>query len=229
MNRSDPVVDSLVRLLESQADPQNAEPMKRYLRNKFDFLGIKSPQRRELMQRHLADHREDTRAKLRPLVRKLWDLPYREYQHVAVDLLERFESTLTADDLGLLQHLVTHKSWWDTVDGLAASVVGPLLRRLPEARDGVIDTWRRSDNLWLRRTTLIFQLKYREETDAGLLFSIVRDNADSSEFFLQKAIGWALREYSKTDAEAVVNFVESETLPSLSKREALKWLRSRPV
>jgi 3-methyladenine DNA glycosylase AlkD len=221
------LLDPLVRLFEANAVAEDAAPMKRYMRDKFEFLGIKSPSRRLLTREYLADHKDDVCRHLRPLVRRLWTRPHREYQYTATDLLERFETTLNANDLDLLEHLITRKSWWDTVDALAAKVVGGILRRDAESRKQATERWRKSDNMWLRRTTLLFQLKYRSDTDSKLLSSVITDNLDSKEFFIQKAIGWALREYSKTNADFVRDVVESAPLSPLSEREALKWLRSR--
>jgi 3-methyladenine DNA glycosylase AlkD len=144
-----------------------------------------------------------------------------------MDLLDRMCREVTPEFVPLFEHLVTTKSWWDTVDGLASHAVGNLFQRFPEIRDEHINRWRKSDDFWLRRVTLLFQLSYKTELDEALLFSLILENKESDEFFIQKAIGWVLREYSKTNATAVTNFVNNQQLAPLSQREALKWLNRK--
>jgi 3-methyladenine DNA glycosylase AlkD len=127
----------------------------------------------------------------------------------------------------LLEKLITTESWWDTVDGLAANQVGGVLARFPEIREPYIDRWRQEEDFWLRRTTLLFQLRYKGQTDADLLFALIKENLADQEFFIQKAIGWSLREYSKSNAEAVQQFVAETELSGLAQREALKWMKNK--
>jgi 3-methyladenine DNA glycosylase AlkD len=159
----------------------------------------------------------------------MWALPEREYQYTAIGLLQGCQKKLVPGHVPLLEYLIVNKSWWDTVDGLAAHQVGRLFTAFPHIRDEHIGRWRRSDNIWLRRTAILFQLDYKAQTDEALLFDIIRENLDSKEFFIQKAIGWVLREYSKTNAESVVKFVNHTALPPLSHREALKWLKNQAL
>ncbi len=221
------IVSPLVELLKAHADAENAVMMRRYMRDQFDFLGIKTPERRRLTRDFLRGHRDVVRDNLPSFARDLWTLPEREFQYVGVDLLDRFGKRLGPADLPTIEYLVTKRSWWDTVDGLATRVIGGVLRRDAPVRDRYVSSWRMSDNMWLRRVSILFQLKYKSDTDVDLLFSVIRDNIASDEFFIRKAIGWALREHSKTDANAVIQFVSEHDLSPLSKREALKWLQSR--
>jgi 3-methyladenine DNA glycosylase AlkD len=119
--------------------------------------------------------------------------------------------------------MITHKSWWDTVDSVS-HIVGMQFRRYPETREQHLAKWRASNNIWLRRTAILFQLDYKIETDFELLCEIIRENLNSKEFFINKAIGWALRQYARVDPKAVKKFVDSMPLHPLSKREALKNL-----
>lgn len=180
-----------------------------------------------LIKQFIAENGLPDRTQLDSIVRELWGWPEREYHYIALTFLDRYQQQLTPQDVPLLEYLITTKSWWDTVDSLASHNVGKLLRQYPSSREVVIDAWRESDNIWLRRTTLLFQLGYKAQTDAALLFSLVDQNKDSKEFFIQKAIGWALREYSKTAPEAVQGFVSTASLAPLSQREALKWLKAK--
>ncbi len=223
------MLQQLIDSFEAHSSPEDARPMSKYLRDQFEFLGIKTPLRRSLVRELVATHREEVIKDLQGLTSELWHLRQREYQHTAVELMERFVGTLSVEDLPLLESLIIQRSWWDTVDALATRVVGPVVMTDRSLAGLTLSAWRASDNLWLRRTVILFQLKYKEDTDEELLFEIVGENAGSREFFVQKAIGWALREYSKTRPAVVDSFVRSARLPPLSTREALKWLRTHPA
>jgi 3-methyladenine DNA glycosylase AlkD len=215
-----PLIDSMA----AAADSVNAAQMAAYMRDQFPFLGIKSPRRREILKAFLNEHGLPPVKDLPQVAGKLWDLPQREQQYNALDILIRLQKKLEPDFLPTLQWLITTKSWWDSVDGLATNVAGTLFMNYPETADTAVQQWRSLENIWLRRTTLLHQLKYKDQTNVPLLFSLIEENLQDNEFFIQKAIGWALREYSKTDAAAVRDFVASTALSPLAHREALKWL-----
>lgn len=217
----------LKTLFEEHANPEQAGPMAQYMRNQFPFLGLKSPQGGALFKQFIAASGLPQPAELEAIVWGLWQMPEREYQYVAQDLLHRMRKHVTPHHLPLLERLITTKSWWDTVDGLASHAVVGLFTRHPEVRDSIITRWRSSDNFWLRRTTLLFQLGYKDKTDEALLFSLIEQNLESKEFFIQKAIGWILREYSKSAPEVVQAYVAQTALAPLSKREALKWMKNQ--
>lgn len=214
---------------EANANPDSAAPMKKYMREKFEYLGIKTPLRRSLVKEFFANHGLPPLSELNALVERLWQMPYREYQYTALGFLGKREKDLTPEHVPLLETLLTTKSWWDTVDGLAATQVGGLFARFPEIRDTHIGRWRRRENIWLRRTTLIFQLRYKENTDEDLLFSLINENLTDKEFFIQKAVGWSLREYSKSSPTAVQQFVADTDLSPLAHREALKWMKNKGI
>lgn len=222
-----PYLKPLISKFEQNADPAKAEPMQKYMRDKFPFLGIKSPERKALVKEFLQEHGLPPLRDVEAISRELWALPQREYQYAVMDILQRLQKKLTAESVTLLEYLIVTKSWWDTVDALASHEVGTLFANFPATKEATLAKWCTSDNLWLRRTTLLFQLGYKDNTDADLLFALIRENLDSKEFFIQKAIGWALREYSKTDATAVTHFVQTTNLAPLSQREALKWLNRK--
>jgi 3-methyladenine DNA glycosylase AlkD len=208
------------------ADPQQAVQMARYMRDQFAFYGIKSPLRREILSGFLREYGVPVVEDVPEVVQALWELPEREQQYNALDILIRLQKKLRPDFLPTLERLITTKSWWDTVDGLASNVSGTLFTNFPETGATAVQQWRSVDNIWLRRTTLLHQLKYKDKTNAPLLFSLIEENLDDKEFFIQKAIGWALREYSKTDETAVRAFVANNNLSPLAHREALKWLKN---
>ena len=217
----------LLDRLEAQANPAEAAPMARYMRDQFPFYGIKTPQRRLLVREFLARQGLPPPDLLESVVLALWQRPQRECQYIAVGLLERGSKRLDTPIVDLLEQLIITKSWWDTVDSLASGLAGEQFRRFPAAGAAALPRWRTSDNIWLRRSAILFQLGYKKETDAELLLAIIEENKMSGEFFIQKAIGWALREYSKTNPGLVVDFVERAKLAPLSQREALKWLQRR--
>jgi 3-methyladenine DNA glycosylase AlkD len=209
------------------ANPSEAESMARYMRNQFPFLGIKTPTRRALLKTYIDAHGLPPVPDLEEILKDLWALPEREYQYSALTLLDKVTKKLPAEFINMLEYLITHKSWWDTVDSLAGHSVAVHFKRYPLVRDAAVARWRASDNLWLQRTTLLFQLSYKAETNVNLLFSLINENVSSTEFFIQKAIGWTLREYSKTDENAIIEFIAKTPLPPLSAREGLKWLKNQ--
>jgi 3-methyladenine DNA glycosylase AlkD len=222
-----PYVKSIHTLFTSHADPVAAAPMKRYMRDQFEYLGIKSPQFGPLLRGHLAEHGLPPLADLDTILRELWALPEREFQYVATSLLGRLETQLPPEFIETLEYLLVNKSWWDTVDTISTGVVGTHFKRYPDVRETVLAKWRKSENFWLRRSAILFQLNYKDETDFSLLCEIIRENLGSKEFFINKAIGWALRQYTRIGPQAVREFVAATPLHPLSAREALKWLEKR--
>ncbi len=220
-------LQALQSAFEAHANPAEAAPMKKYMRGQFAYLGIKTPLRKSLAQSVLRRSRPPAARRSADDHSPLWAMPYREYQYTALEFLAKRQRYLTPDTIPLLEMLITTKSWWDTVDGLAANQVGGVIARFPQIRDQHIGRWRAQENIWLRRTTLLFQLRYKEQTDADLLYALIADNLADKEFFIQKAIGWALREYSKSDPTAVQQFVARTDLSPLAHREALKWMKNK--
>ena len=217
----------LIELFQQNANTNDAKPMEKYMKNLFPYLGIKTPQRRELLKQFYKEYGKPEITELKQISRELWELPEREFQYCAVGMLQLFKNKVNADFIKHYEKLITTKSWWDTVDGIASNLVGSLFKKYTEMIKPHTEKWQASGNMWLQRTALLFQLNYKADTDVGLMFDIICRNLGSKEFFINKAIGWILREYSKTDAQAVIDFVEKTDLAPLSKREALKWLNNR--
>lgn len=213
----------LKKFIEPHADPLKAAPMKKYMRDQFEYLGIKSPQMTKLHKEFIAERGLPPLTELDEIVRDLWGLPQREFQYLALGLIGGFEKKVDEDFITTLEYLITTKSWWDTVDTIAGHPVGTMFKRFPAVKKTYLKKWRKSENFWLRRTTLLFQLGYKEDTDFELLCDLVRENLGSDEFFINKAIGWALRQYAHTNPEPVRKFVKAtKELSPLSRREALK-------
>ena len=209
---------------ENSRNEQQAGPMAKYMKNLFPFLGIKKPER-EKLQKSFFQQTGLLKEPFEPqFVLRLWDLSQREYQYTAMDYIGKSLKKIDKDHLPLFKELITIKSWWDTVDMLAQKPVGTIAKNHHEVIPETIEGWSSSDHLWLRRSAILFQLKYKEQTDEELLYRYIEQNADSSEFFIQKAIGWALREYSKTNPQSVKTFIETHFLARLSVREGSKYL-----
>jgi 3-methyladenine DNA glycosylase AlkD len=219
-----PYVASLKTLFEQNANPVQALPMKKYMRDQFEYLGIKTPENVALQKEFFAKHGFPALSDLEAILRDLWSLPQREFQYVAVGLLGRFNQEIPAKFIKTIEYLLVTKSWWDTVDSIAGGTVGVHFQRFPEVREKYLPKWRASEDFWLRRTAILFQLNYKKETDFDLLCEIIRENLNSREFFINKAIGWALRQYARTDPKAVKRFVRATPLHPLSRREAMKHL-----
>jgi 3-methyladenine DNA glycosylase AlkD len=219
-----PYAASFKTLFEQNANPAQAAPMKKYMRDQFDYLGIKTPQNVALQKQFFEEHGFPTLSDLDAVLRDLWSLPQREFQYVAVSLLARFNKRIPATFIKTIEYLLVTKSWWDTVDSIAGGTVGVHFQRFPAVREKYLAKWRASNNVWLRRTTLLFQLSYKKDTDFKLLSEIIQENLGSKEFFINKAIGWSLRQYARVDPDAVKKFVKSTSLHPLSRREAMKHL-----
>jgi 3-methyladenine DNA glycosylase AlkD len=222
-----PYVRLIHQSFTEHADPKQAVPMKRYMRDQFEYLGIKSPAFKVLLKQHYAEHGLPDVSDLDPIVRDLWALPQREFQYVATSLIGKFESQLPQEFIETLEYLLVTKSWWDTVDTISGGPLGVHFKRYPKAKNKYLAKWRKSDNFWLRRACILFQLGYKQQTDFDLLRDLIRENLGSKEFFINKAIGWALRQYTRIDPQEVMKFVAEAPLSPLSAREALKWLEKR--
>ncbi len=217
-------VDLLTKLFEEHRNEANAESMKKYMKDHFPFLGIKKPQRSELEKKFFQETGLLKDSFNHEFIQELWAKEEREYQYTALVYMEKSLKKLEKVDLPFMEELIKTKSWWDTVDAIAPKPVGTIAEKFPEVVSGTIDGWAISENLWLRRAALLFQLKYKGKTNEEVLYHYIKQNADSKEFFIQKAIGWALREFSKTNPASVKTFIEGTRLASLSVREGSKYL-----
>jgi 3-methyladenine DNA glycosylase AlkD len=206
------------------ADPANAAAMERYMKDIAPFLGIKTPQRRALLKAHIDTHGLPPIAELPAICRSALAQPEREWHYCAVVLLVRLAKKLGPVHLPLIEELITTKSWWDTVDLLASNVVGVVLKRHSKEIARWNTRWIESPDLWLNRTAILFQLKWKGDTERELLFANIRRHAGHTDFFIRKAIGWALRELSRSDHRAVQAMLRVQPLSPLSRREALRHM-----
>jgi 3-methyladenine DNA glycosylase AlkD len=211
--------------LEAVAHGRKAPVMAAYMKGQFRFLGVPSPERRAAQKPTLAELGDVSGDDLLAFAEACWNEPERELQYVGADALRKHNGALQPHHLDRLAGLIVHRSWWDTVDSLATHAVGPLVARHHDLAR-VMDEWIESDDLWLARSAIIHQLSYKESTDTDRLFAYADRRAADTDFFIRKALGWALRQYARTDPTTVRDFVASraDQLSALTKREALKHL-----
>lgn len=212
----------LVAVFEASRNNDYASGMKSYMKGQFDYYGIQTAVRREILRNHTKTFGLPGQDEFTTIIREAWDWRERELQYCALELFDKYLKKHDEVLIELLEHMVISKSWWDTVDGVASWLIGTTFRRHPDLIVPNTRRWMDSGNIWLQRCCLIFQLKYKEETDTDLLFSYIEELSGNKTFWIRKAIGWSLREYSKTNPGAVIEFVNSHQLANLSKREALK-------
>lgn len=217
-------ISSLLSEFALHQNPSIAEGQASYMKNRFAFFGIKTTERREIQKPFFDKKYLPPKIKLEQMVKFLWDQPQRECQYFAQELVEKYVRQIELKDLELYERMITQKSWWDTVDFIATHLVGHYFKQFPERKYSKTEEWLRSDNIWLQRTALIFQLKYKEKIDVALMEKCIYHLSGSMEFFINKAIGWILREYSKTNPEWVMDFIDRTKLSGLSKREASKYI-----
>jgi 3-methyladenine DNA glycosylase AlkD len=222
-------MDDFIKKIELEfikhADPEIAAEQKAYMKNRFEFYGIKTPVRREIQKPFLQKQSLPPKNKAASIIQILWKKPEREYQYFAQELAQKYLRQLEMADINLFEYMITHKSWWDTVDLIATKLVGKYLTVFPERRNKIIVKWISSGNIWLQRTTLLYQLHYKEKLDKEFLAYIINSLSGSEEFFINKAIGWVLREYSKTNPDWVAAFTQKAELNSLSRKEALRLIK----
>jgi 3-methyladenine DNA glycosylase AlkD len=217
-------VKNLTGKFSAKADPERSLQMSKYMKNLFDYYGIQATRRREISRNFMREEEIPLKNELFDILKELWSVPQRECQYFGMELAARFTKETEKEDLKIYEWMILDKSWWDTVDFIAANLVGSYFLHFPEKTKPEMSKWLNSGNIWLQRATLIFQLKYKEKTDTELLSNHIYALREHPDFFIRKAIGWSLREYGKTNPGWVIEFVDRNELSPLSKREALKRL-----
>lgn len=213
----------LILLYKDNALDQNADAMAKYMKNLFPFYGIKTDLRRSLHKQALEHNKQEVKDKARRIAIELYAKPERECHYSAVEvLIKALKGQYKLEDITFIEYLLVNNSWWDTVDVISKYLLGEYLKCYPQEITVVTQRFSASDNMWLNRAAILFQLGYKKDTDESLLFDMCYRHRESNEFFIQKAIGWALREYAKTNPETVREFVADAGLKPLSVREALK-------
>ena len=222
---SNQYVEDLVSFLNGYANASRAFDMKKYMRDQFEYMGISSPIRKEIFRKFINENGFPEKAELESVCKELFNRKERELHYFALEIVYLNKRKFTETDIKLFEFMIVTASWWDTVDFIAPNIIGKFFKMYPEMIHEVTTNWMKSGNIWLQRACLLFQLKYKQSIDTALLYSFIEELKSSKEFFIQKSIGWILREYSKTNPAEVLRFVESTELKPLSRREALKILR----
>lgn len=210
---------------EKKKNPTIASEQKAYMRNQFEFYGIKSTTRREIQKPFMVKNSLPNKEDLNNIVTILWQKPQREYQLFSQELVSMYAKNFEKQDIELLEYMVINKSWWDTVDFVSYKLMGQYFNTYGAERKTCVNKWLESNNIWLQRSALLFQLKYKEDLDTQLLSLVINNLLGSKEFFINKAIGWILREYSRTNPKWVIDFASKTDLSALSNREALRLLK----
>jgi 3-methyladenine DNA glycosylase AlkD len=213
--------------LERARNPEKAAAMQAYMKSAMPYFGIQTPQLRAICKRLFEAHPIQTAAAWRKTCLGIWrGAKYREERYAAIGLTEHrlYEPFQTLDTLPMYEEMIVTGAWWDFVDEIASRRLGPLLRLYPRTMRGKMLSWCRSENLWKRRSAILCQLSFKEHTDLALLYACIEPSLGSREFFLQKAIGWALRQYAWTSPREIRRYVREhrDQLSALSRREALK-------
>ncbi len=220
-------IHPLSKTFEENTNEAYAAQMKKYVRDKFDFYGIKSPLRKEIFREFYKTQGPVPEDIKKEIITQLWNAPQRECQYVAMELLDKSVKKDNTAIIELYEMMILNKSWWDTIDYIAARLLGEFFKKHPHLINETTSRWMDSGNIWLQRCCLLFQLKYRDKLDTVLLDVFISRLKDSKEFFIRKAIGWILREYSKTNPSFVINYVDNNNMSNLSKREALLWMKRK--
>ena len=221
--------DDFIILLEKEFSKNSnqilAESQSAYMRNKFHFYGLTAHKRRQIQNPIINEYLLSKNPNFKELIKKLWKKKQRDYQYCAQELMLKKIKQFKPKDIYLFEFIITNKSWWDTIDFLAPKILGEYFKLYPKEIEKCIQKWIKTNNIWLQRSCILFQLSYKSNLNTKLLSYIINSLLDSNEFFINKSIGWTLREYSKTNKEWVLKFVNKTKLNKLSHREALKFIK----
>lgn len=216
-------VSDLENSLRGNSNRKTAIPMENYMKNNFAFLGIKTNERRAILKENCEKYKQEVKTNYRAIAWELFQKREREFHLCAIDILiKEIKKNYVQEDIILIEKLIITNSWWDSVDTIAKYLVGGYLQSFPAKTFEVIERFSNSKNMWLNRTAILFQLSYKEQTNFEILKSECEKHKESKEFFIQKAIGWALRDYSRFNPNGVKEYVDSTNLKPLSQREALR-------
>ncbi|WP_299525875.1 DNA alkylation repair protein [Winogradskyella sp.] len=219
-------INQLSAEFEAQANRDNALQMQAYMKDLFPFFGIKAPKRQKILKDISNANSNELKTNCRAIAIELYELEAREFHYCAIEFVSKFlKNKYVEPDFKFITDLIANKPHWDTVDFIAKHILGNYILQFWDKRNAYIEQLSNTDHLWLNRSAILFQLGYKTKTDVEILFKVCEKHANSNEFFIQKAIGWALREYAKTNPQSVLEFTSKADLKPLSMREALKRLK----
>ena len=218
-----PYLKEIQKIFVANGDQLIAKGAKAYLLNQFEFYGIKTPLRRQLCKAFYKTHPIKDHTELSKLIKECFNEPQRELHYFAIELLGHHKKIWSIKTIPLIEWMITHQSWWDSVDSTNTHVISKFFLLHPEHIDACTSKWNQSSNKWLIRMSILFQLTYKTKTDTNLLSRYIENSQLHEDFFVRKAIGWALRAYAYTNKKWVIQFVKAHPLlNNLSKKEALK-------
>jgi 3-methyladenine DNA glycosylase AlkD len=217
-----PYLKGIQEIFSQHANVEKAIGAKAYMLHQFEFFGIVTATRRKLSKDYMKSNTLNSLTELDNIVQECFELPQREYQYFAVELISFHKKIWQPSVIKTIEYCLVNKSWWDTVDHVASECLTDYFKLYPNKINSITNRWNQSENIWLQRSSIMFQKAFKANTNTELLSKYILNCASSKEFFVQKAIGWALREYSKTNGAWVKQFVATHQLAPLSKREALK-------
>lgn len=211
------------KAFETIEDKENAIAMSKYMRNMFDFYGIPTPKRKDVYKDFIKLEKQAKKIDWE-FLDKCYEDKHREFQYLVYDYLLATKQYTSFEDIPKIKNYITTKSWWDTIDFLC-KVIGNIGLRDSRVKELMLD-WSKNENIWLKRTAIEHQLGLKDKTDKELLEQIIINSFGSDEFFINKAIGWALRDYSKTNPSWVADFINNykDKMNSLSIKEASKYI-----
>jgi 3-methyladenine DNA glycosylase AlkD len=211
----------LVHSFNAHANTQRAQATAKYFKNNFEFYGFDAKTRRQLIQSFYKQQGIGQASQVNEICYWAFNQHEREWQYFAMEHAFKHRKHWTPETIQLIHFMLITKSWWDTVDYIATHCVSFMALQMPKLLP-TIHQWNQDQNIWLIRTSIIYQNLFKKKTDSEILFGHILPHLHRKEFFIQKAIGWALRQYAQTDAQAVLHFCQTQPLSALSKREALK-------
>jgi 3-methyladenine DNA glycosylase AlkD len=218
-------ISELTFKLSELKNIENAKSMQAYMKDNFVFLGIKTKERRVILQNLWKKHQQEIEINFRAIAWELFNKKEREFHYCGVEIMiKEAQNKYSIEDIELIEKFIITHSWWDSVDFIAKYILGNYLRQFPKETFDVIERFSNANNMWLNRSAIIFQLDYKATTNFDLLISECEKHKNSKEFFIQKAIGWALRDYSRFNPNGVQDYVNSTQLKPLSQREALRLI-----
>jgi 3-methyladenine DNA glycosylase AlkD len=216
----------LRQAFEALADAERAAVMSKYMLNHFPFYGIMTTDRRACFKSFMQESGKlKNETEVMEVALELWNQEQREFHYCAIEFLIAYKKIFSSSFIHMIEKLIMEHSWWDTVDTVNSKLIEPHFKKFPEQIVPYTQKWNESENMWLQRSSIIFQNKWKQKTNPALLEKYILKHTSSKEFFIRKAIGWALREYSAINPTWVLDFVEAHEMSGLSKREAIRNIK----
>ncbi len=221
-----PLTQKIRELYAESANPEDAIQMKRYMKSDMPYHGVKSPGQKKINQQAFKQFPIKSLDEYELVLRELWDASFREERYTAITLAKKYKKYQVMEMLPVYRMMIETGSWWDYVDAIAAHLIGNLLMQYPDVMKPEMYRWIEDDHLWIRRTAILSQLRFKADVDSKILFTFCRQSLHEKTFWIRKAIGWSLREYSKVNPNSVCQFVEEhrDNMSRVSLKEAEKYI-----